>query len=1092
MKKRIMTLLAMLFLIVGGVFSQTKVNGTVVSQDDGQPVVGVSVLVVGTNVGTVTGSDGRFSLTVPEGKTMLRISYVGMETLEVSARPNMRIVLRNGDTNLDEIVVTAMGIKRSAKALGFSATAVDGDEIAAARTSDIMSSLQGKVAGVQISGAATDPGASNSVIIRGISSLGGSNQPLYVIDGVPMNNSAVYSSDGLNSGYDFGNGANAVNPDDVENMTILKGAAATALYGSRAANGVILITTKSGKQQKGLGIEYNGGLQWEQVLRLPQMQNEFGMGWNGDKTDDENGSWGPRFDGSTLKYGTVYNNSQQIKSYLPIENNMKDFFDTGFRFNNSISFNGATDHSDYFVSFSHLKDDGIIPTEADSYKKYTFSARGTHKVKSLTFSSALNYAYQKNNFVQTGQGFENMYNSIMQTPRDIAIAELKDLKNPFNTPGYYYTPYSVMNPYYILENHLNEYESERFYGKFQVDYDFLKWFKLTYRLGLDTSTGHHHTGMPNYAALFPDTPNWDSELSTETGYTSQQTTRRREINHDVMLTFDMPVNDFNINAIAGFNGNERNSSYLYSKVTNLTIPTFFNLSNSAEIPTVEQSEWKRRLYGIYGQAELAWRNQAYLTLTARNDWSSTLPKGNRSFFYPGVTASYIFSELLKDKAPWLSFGKLRLAWGKTGNDANVYMTDPYYIQGLFNSSGWADSAFPFTKTGTNAYTVGNVLGSSTLSPEMTTETEIGVQLAFLKNRISLDATYYNRNSDKQITRLSVDPASGYTAQNVNLGKIRNRGIELLVTLVPVRTKDFEWTFTWNYTKNYNKVVKLPEEMNGRASIYGFTGGTGLYAVEGEELGTFEAYVPKTVPTIADGTNYEYDESVVGKVIVDGKGLPQNSDEQVKIGSINYKYMMGFGNTLRYKDFSLSFDIDVRHGGLMFSRTHDITYFTGNAMQTAYNDRNPFTVQNAVMVVGKELTQAYENGVPVVDDKNQPVMVEVPVYGENDIPLYGTTLYNYWDNGAMALDAGSLISKSYVKLRQVVFGWDLPKKWLAGTFLTGVRLSVFGNNLLLWTPSENTFVDPEASSFGNDLTGNFGEYSSNPSSRKFGFNVSVKF
>ena len=1055
MKQRLTVFLACLFLSLGTMLAQTKVTGIVVSQEDNQPVVGVSVLVVGTSTGTVTGADGRFSLTVPAGKSQLRFTYVGMETLEVSARPNMRIVLRSDETNIDEIVVTAMGIKRSAKALGYSATAVDGGDIAASRTADVMSALQGKVAGVSISAAAGDPGSSNSVIIRGISSLGGTNQPLYVIDGVPMNNSAVYSNDGLNSGYDFGNGANAVNPDDVESMTILKGAAATALYGSRAANGVILITTKSGKQQtKGLGIEYNGGLQWESVMRLPQMQNEFGMGWNGDKTDDENGSWGPRFDGATLKYGTVYNNSQQIKSYLPIEDNMKDFFDTGFRYSNSVSFNGATDKSDYFVSFSQIKDDGIIPTSADSYRKYTFSGRGSHKINNLTFSSSMNYAYQKNNFVQTGQGFENMYNSIMQTPRDIAIAELKDLDNPFNTPGYYYTPYSVMNPYYILNNHLNENESERFYGKFQADYDFLKWFKLTYRIGLDTSTAHHHTGMPNYAALFPDTPNWDSELSSETGYTARRTTRRREINQDVMLTFNMPVDDFNINAVAGFNGNERSLNYLYSKVTNLTIPTYFNITNSAEIPTTSEYQWKRRLYGIYGQAELAWKNMLYLTLTARNDWSSTLPKENRSFFYPGVTASWIFSEMTKEQAPWLSFGKARVAWGKTGNDADVYMTDPYYTQGIFNSSGWADSKFPFSKTGTNAYTVGNVLGSATLSPEMTTELEFGIQLAFLQNRISLDATYYNRTSDKQITQLSVDAASGYTAQNVNLGKIRNRGIELLVTLVPIRTKDFEWSLTWNYTKNNNKVLKLPEEMNGRASIYGFTGGTGLYAIEGEEMGIFEAYVAKT--------------NDQGQIIVDKNGLPQNTDEMVKIGSINYDYMMGIGNSLRYKDFTLSFDFDIRQGGLMFSRTHDITYFTGNAIQTAYNNRNPFVVPNSVI----------DNG--------------DGTYSENNIPLYGTTLYNYWDNGADAMGSGSLISKSYVKLRQVIFGWDLPKAWIAKTFLTGVHLSVFGNNLLMWTPSGNTFVDPEASSFGNDLTGNFGEYSSNPSSRKFGFNVNVKF
>jgi len=1055
MKQRLTMFMISLFLFAGSALAQTKVSGTVLSQEDGQPIIGAAVKVEGTSTGMLTDVNGRFSLTLPEGKNQITVSYLGYESKTMTAKNGMRVFLKSDATALDEVVVTAMGIKRSAKALGYSATAVDGDEIAAARTADVMSSLQGKVAGVQITSAAGDPGSSNSVIIRGISSLGGANQPLYVIDGVPMNNSAVYSSDGLNSGYDFGNGANAVNPDDVENMTILKGAAATALYGSRAANGVILITTKSGKKQtKGFGIEYNGGLQWEQVMRLPQMQNDFGMGWNGDKTDDENGSWGPRFDGSTLKYGTVYNNSQQIKSYLPIKNNMKDFFDTGFRYSNSVSFNGATEKSDYFVSFSQLKDDGIIPTNADSYRKYTFSARGSHKINNLTFSSSVNYAYQKNNFVQTGQGFENMYNAIMQTPRDIAIAELKDLENPFNTPGYYYTPYSVMNPYYILNNHLNENESERFYGKFQVDYDFLKWFKLSYRLGFDTSTAHHHMGVPNYSVLFPDTPNWDSELSSQTGSTSRRTTRRREINHDIMLTFDKAFNDFNVNAVAGFNGNERRLSYLDSKVTNLTVPTYFNVSNSAEIPTTREYQWKRRYYGIYAQAEVAYKSMLYLTLTGRNDWSSTLPKENRSFFYPGVTLSYIFSEMLKEKTPWLSFGKLRFAWGKTGNDADVYMTDPYYTQGNFNSSGWADSKFPFAKTGTNAYTVGNVLGSMDLSPEMTTETEIGIQLAFLQNRISIDATYYNRNSDKQITQLSTDAASGYTAQNVNLGKIRNRGVELLVTVVPVRTKDFEWSLTWNYTKNNNKVMKLPEEMNGRASIYGFSGGTGLYAIEGEEMGVFEAYVAKT--------------NDAGQIIVDKNGLPQNTDEMVKIGTINYDYMMGIGNSLRYKDFSLSFDFDIRQGGLMFSRTHDITYFTGNAMQTAYNDRNPFVVPNSVI----------DNG--------------DGTYSENNIPLYGTTLYNYWDNGALAMGSGSLISKSYVKLRQVVFGWNVPAKWLAKTPLTGVRLSVFGNNLLMWTPASNTFIDPEGSSFGNDLEGSFGEYSSNPSSRKFGFNVNVKF
>jgi TonB-linked SusC/RagA family outer membrane protein len=1054
--------LACLFLSLGVALAQTKVTGIVVSQDDQQPVVGVSVLVIGTNVGTVTGTDGRFSLTVPQGKSQLRFTYVGMETLEVSARPQMRIVLRNDETSIDEIVVTAMGIKRSAKALGYSATAVNNDELTATRSSDVMSGLAGKVAGVQISSASGDPGSSNSVIIRGISSLSGSNQPLYVVDGVPLTNSSVYSNDGLNSGYDFGNGANAVNPDDVESMTILKGAAATALYGSRAANGVILITTKSGKAQaKGVGIEYNGGLQWESVLRLPQMQNDFGMGWYGDKTMIENGSWGPAFDGSVLRYGQVYNNSQQRKTYKAIPDNLKDFYDTGFRYSNSVSFNGETNAGNYFVSLSQVKDDGIIPTDADSYKKYTFSARASHKVDKLTISTSLNYAYQENKFVQTGQGKTNVINALSQTPRDISIAELKDLSNPFNTPGYYYTPYGVTNPYFMLENSQNDYNSERFYGKLQLDYDFLKYFRATYRFGLDTSTEQHNYGEPNLSSMYPNTPNWEDCLSAITGEVFQRTTRRREINQDFMVTFDKDINsDFHINALAGFNGNERKYSYLYGDVTNLTIPTYFDLSNSAETPTLEQYQQLRRLIGVYGQAELAWKNMVFLNVSARNDWSSTLPKDNRSFFYPGITASWIFSELFNaDLKKIITFGKVRAAWGKTGNDANVYMTKSIYGQATASSSGWGSSAFPFVKTGTNAYTAGNTLGSNTLSPEMTTESEIGLQMAFFNNRISFDFSYYNRNTDKQIFSLDMDPASGYTAQNINLGKVRNRGIEALVTVVPVRTKDFEWSLTWNYTRNRNKVISLPEELGGEASIYGLSGGSGIYAVVGEEMGVFKAYTP-----VRD------DE---GNVVVSSTtGLPVKGDMKI-VGSINNKYQMGFSNTFKYKGISLGIDVDVRHGGVMYSRTRDINLFVGNAIQTTYNNRNPWIIPGSVVQVG-------------TDDANKPI------YAENTTALDASNIFQYWDDGGLNIDADNLISKSYVKLRQVVLGWELPKKWLASTFLTGVHVSVYGNNLLLWTPSSNTFVDPEASSFGNDLEGNFGEYSTNPSSRKFGFNVNLKF
>jgi len=1036
------------------------VSGQVIEASTGEPLIGATVQPVGGGNGTATDVNGEFNLKVPDNVKILTVSYVGLTTQEVKVGTGLKIALDDAGLALDEVVVTALGIKRQSKALGYSATQVNGDEITSTRTSDVMSSLAGKVAGVSISESASGPSSSKSVIIRGVSSLAGNNQPLYVVDGVPLENNANYSTDGLNSGFDFGNGASVVNPDDVESMTILKGAAATALYGSRAGAGVILITTKKGiKQPNGIGIEYNGGLAWETLLRIPQMQNEFGQGWYGMKTDDENGSWGPRFDGSLLRYGTVYNNSQQMKSYVPIENNVKDFFDTGFRYSNSLSYNGATDKSSYYLSFSHVKDNGIIPTDADSYKRLTFALRASHTVGNVTLSANANYAYQKSSDVMTGQGQGSMYNCIMQTPRDISIAELKDLSNPFNTPGYYYTPYGVTNPYWILENYQNDMESERFYGNIQADYNFLKKFTLTYRIGLDTRTNHRDYGEPNMASLFYGTYNYyqSSSISTATGQVSQSIARRREIDQNVMLTYDDQYgDDWHLNATLGFNGNERRYRSLGASVTNLTIPTWYDLSNSAEIPTVSQYSWKRRYMGAYLTAEGAYKDMLYLTVNARNDWSSTLPSGHRSYFYPGVTVSWLFHQLLSPEARnTISFGKLRAAWGRTGNDASVYMTNSVYAQAGATSSGWGSSSFPFTKTGTNAYSVGNTLGNQELSPEMTTEFEVGLQMAFFQNRFSFDFTYYNRNTDKQIFSLEMDPATGYNYQNINLGKIRNRGIELLVSVTPVKLRDFQWDVTWNFTKNKSKVISLPAELTNEETgvaesiIYGLSGGTGLYAIEGEELGMFKAYVPQYID---------------GKIVVDENGLPLVNSEQQIIGSMNHKWSMGFGTTLRYKSVSLNAALDWRKGGIMYSRTKDITYFTGNAIQTAYNDRNPFIIPNSVYADGTE----------------------------NTTPLTATNIYNYWNDGGDLLDAAFLIDKSYVKLRTVSLNWDLPAKWLAKTFIRGITLSVYGNNLFLWTPSSNTFVDPEVSSFGNDLSGNYGEYSANPSCRKFGFNVKVKF
>ena len=1055
-----MMLLTCLFIGIGLATAQNqRVTGVVVSSDDGEPVVGATVLVVGSNIGTITNVDGKFILpNVPMGHKTLRISFVGMATQNVTIKSGlMHLILEASAKSLDEVVVTAMGIKKSEKALGYAATTVNGDKISDTRSSDLMSSLSGQIAGVEISSSSSDPGASNSVIIRGVSSLSGSNQPLYVIDGVPMSNNAVYTDDGLNNGYDFGSGASMVNPDDVASMTVLKGAAATALYGSRAANGVILITTKIGKKHgQGLGIEYNGGVEFQNVLRLPEMQNEFGMGWSGNKTMLENGSWGPRFDGSKQLWGNVYDNSQKLKSYVPIKDNVKDFFDTGVRYNNSISLNGATDNSTYFVSFSQISNDGMLPTSADTFDKYTFSVRASQKVGNLKLSTAVNYASQRNGFSTTGQGM-TMINSLYQIPRDVSIVGLKDLSDPFNTPGYYFTPYGVTNPYYVLENNQNTYKAEKIYGKFEAEYTFLKYFKATYRIGLDATNSERHLGTPNLEALYPNTPNWNDALKGNQGKAEVEMTRRRQINQDILLTFNKKVSDFDISVLGGFNYNERKYSNLDSYVTNLDIPTWYNLSNSASTPVVKERSSRRRLYGFFGQIDLSWKDMLYLTGTARNDWSSTLPKDNRSFFYPGVTASFVASELFPEGLKSvLSFAKVRVAYGQTGNDAEPYMIDPYYLTSSA-SGGFGSLTFPLK--GVNAFTLGNTLGNNNLSPEITTEYEAGLNVAFFKGRISLDASYYNRNSDKQIFSLDMDPASGYTAQNINLGKIRNRGVELLLSVKPIVTNDFSWDVSCNFTKNSSKVISLPKELGGIALLEGLSGGTSMYAITGKPVGVFKAEVAQHDPE--------------GHIVVGAAdGLPVAASSFGECGNMNYDYEMGLSTTLKYKSVSLAVDFDFRHGGVMYSRTKNICYFTGNAKQTTYNDRNPFVVPNSV------------NAVKASDGTVS--------YVENTTSVSQGDICKYWDNGATQMGSSDLVDKSYIKLRSVVLAWELPQKWLAKTPLRAVKVSAYGNNLFLWTPSSNTFIDPELSSFGNDLKGKFGEYSANPSSRRIGFNLMAKF
>ena len=1057
--KKVLLALSFLFVFgLGHILAQTQtITGTVTGSEDGEPIPGVSVFVKGTNVGTVTKADGTYSLDVPRDAETIVFSFVGMQTQEVpfEGQSTIDVALVSEAIAMDEVVVTALGIRKEEKSLGYAATSVSSEEISKTQSSDMMSSLSGKVAGVQIASTSSDPGASTSVFIRGLSSLSdGGNQPLYVIDGVTINNSASTSDDALNSGYDFGNGANLVNPNDIEDITVLKGAAATALYGSRAANGVVMITTKSGAKQEGLGVTVESGVQVADILRLPQFQNKYGMGWSGDHTFIENGSWGPRFDGSMRRWGRVYNNSQKLKPYVAREDNVKDFFEYGFRFNNSVSFSGRSDKTQYYASFSQLSNDGLVPTDADTYDRYTYSLNVTREMtEKFSINTNLKYAHQRNQYSPTGQGL-TMINSIYQTPRDISLIGFEDYEtDPFDQLGYYFTPYGVANPYFLIDHIDNEYKKDKLFGKVQFDYDLLENLRASYKLGLDLSNDEKKLGFPEIAPE-PGTPN--AGQIDESGSVEKQAERRTELDHDLKLIFNQEIDYFTFDVIGGLNVNERTVSRVNSEVTGLDIPYYYDLSNSSNTPSVNEYSSIRRLVGLYGTAEIAYRSLLYANLSARNDWSSTLPKNNNSFFYPGATLSFVFTELIPENNI-LSFGKIRAAYGKTGRDASPYEINPYFVQGQINNA-FQDIYFPLG--GNNAFEQGNVLGSLDLSPEMSTEAEVGTQLEFFNGRLSLDAAYYTKSSTKQIFTVDMDPGTGYTAQTTNIGEIENKGVELLFQATPVKFGDFSWDFSVNYSNNNNELVSLPEELGGdegEIDLYGFgttSASTHLVAQVGKPLGLFKVTVPERDPD--------------GNVVVNPQtGLPIAGEPEV-VGDANHDYMMGIGSNINFKGFSLSADFDIREGGLMYSRTKDILAFTGNSIQTTYNERRPFVIPNSV--------NRMEDG----------------SYEVNTSLVHPADFYSYFGDGADELNENFLIDRSFMKLRNVSLSYTLPQRWLSNGFFTDVKLSVYGNNLFLWTPDDNTFIDPEVSTFGNDLEGLFGEYSANPSTRRFGGSIQVKF
>ncbi len=1062
------------FLLLAGITHAQRTITGVVADENGETLIGANIIVKGTAIGTISDYDGSYSLEVPEDATILEVSYTGYDTREIELGvSNVVDVTMVEGVQLTEVVVTALGISRDEKALSYSVQQIESDEITATQTRSALESLKGKVAGVQLITASGAPGASTNVKLRGVSSFTGNNEPLFVIDGVPVNNVSNNGGGVLTGAVDGGNAISDINPNDIESINVLKGASAAALYGSRAANGVVLITTKKGLgvDRKNFNVEFGQSLGYERVLLLPELQNEFGQGQNGDNQSflNDQESWGDKFDGSVRPYGAIIGdpsselfNKQRYKTYQAQEDNIREFFDIGRVSNTTFAVSGNRDGSSIRLGASFTDQNAIVP--GAELQRGTVSLSGTHNFSDrFRAGVTLNYVKQNNDLVVNGQGGEAPLSQVLQTSRDVSLREQRDLSNIYNSVDWYYTPF-IQNPYFNLFNDSYVKDMDRFYGNANLSYDILKQdgqsLTLSTIFGSDVITDDRRRVKERRIASALS----GNSTADEQGFIQEESYTNKQFDINVNADYNRKLtSDLGMNLLVGGNFNERSAKQFIASVIGTTLPNFENFSNGSGNASVNIADVKRRLFGAYGQLEFDFRNWLYLGGTYRQDWSSTLPKENRSFGYPSVYTSVVLSEML-DLAPSnpLNFLKVRASYAEVGNDAPVYLTNSVFfsptIAGVPIQGNFAQTGFPFN--GVGGFTQGNRIGNPELKPERTKEYEFGIDARFLKNRIGLDATYFNRKSVDQILRnAQAAPTSGFRFQVINAGEMVNKGVEVVLNLTPIRTRDFEWNITTNFTKIDNEVVSLLTPENDGEQL---TVGIGLAnftfnAVEGQPYGVLQA------PTALRDPN--------GNLVVDGNGLPQQAPAPAFFGSVQPEWFGGVRSSVTWKGITASALVEHSEGGVVYSRTVSQTYFNGSAVETAFNDRERFIIPFSVV----------DNGGGEFVPNTTPL-----TYSSNNIRGYWNAINGYGEY--------LIVDATFTKLREATLSYAIPAKIMQRLPFERLSVGIYGRNLWIHTPDENTYIDPEVNSFtaGNGNAGNLQgfEFGTLPTTSTYGINLNV--
>ncbi|MEO5790148.1 MAG: SusC/RagA family TonB-linked outer membrane protein [Gelidibacter sp.] len=1059
-----------LVLVAHTSYAQDKTISGTISDGSGLPLPGVNIIVKGTSTGTQSDFDGKYSIEAKIGD-ILSFTYVGLKPQEITVGSSnlINVTMKEDAAMLDEVIITALGVSREKKSLGYSVQDLGGEEINKTKPTNALSSLSGKVAGVSVSTPTGGLGGSTRILLRGASSVTGENRPLIVVDGIPLDNSNYNSTDAQNGrgGRDYGDASFDINPSDVENVSVLKGGAAAALYGSRGSNGVILITTKSGKKGKS-EVTVNSGMTFDHVSILPKVQKLYGGGAGNPDTFEQsvfdtaiiNGveynivdygtdeSWGPIYDPNKLVLHWDNLDPSYPEDYLKPrpwiypKNDKNDFFNTGVTLNTGVAFTQGSENSNLRFSLNNSQQEGIVPNTKLDRTSVNMNGMSqlTDKLKvNGTVNLTITDGFNRPATGYTGEGVIQQLYQFGQTQLD--YERLKKYLRPDGTQRSWNIvgvdnrePLYSDNPYWTLNENISTDKRTRWYGNFGTQYNFTDNLYAVANLYIDT----YSLRITNRRAIG----------SVDQSFYSNADRTFQEINYEGRLHFDDNFlnNKLTFNAFVGLNRRD-NQTHRVSAETQggLATPGIYSLNNSSDPLLVTQFDSNKRINSVFGSASFGYDGLLYISGTFRNDWSSTLPAGNNSYFYPSINGSFVFSQLID--ASWLSFGKLRGGYARVGSD-----TDPYQLKNTFTSRP------PFGPNGSLIqYENDEVKRNPNLTPEFTNTSEIGLEMAFFNRRLGFDFTYYDQITSELITSVQLDPATGFNSVFTNGGKLSNKGIEALVNITPITNDNFSWDFTFNFAKNKNKLLELIPGVNSlRLATYPFNGVT-LNAVVGEAYGQIR------------GTNYVFDSQ--GNKVVGANGSYLETRNVENLGSVLPDYNMGFRNSFTYKGINLGVLVDVQKGGVYRSLTNLWGHYSGILEETAANNIRVDGVVN----------QGVTGDVTYNADGTYTVTNTAPNTQAIPAQAWGTDFY-------FGNDAQNIFDASYVKLREVTLSYTLPKKVMND--FVAVTLSLFGRNLATWGLDNNNF-DPESTTGGSgNIQGSEG--GALPSTRSIGFNVELKF